>query len=82
MLPFTFESTKAEQTFVEVASALDHVSFNSTHTDVFTKEGVLGDSWRLRSPQPTGRRILHWERCAQVTGMAGSCPAAHPSQGA
>ena len=56
---FVFESAEDEQTFVDVAATLDHAPFVSTHTDVLTKQGVLGESWRLPSPHPPGRRSLH-----------------------
>ena len=56
---FVFESAEAEWTFVEVAAALDHAPFASTHTEVLTQQGVLGESWRLPPPQPPGRRFLH-----------------------
>ena len=56
---FVFESDEAEQTFVEVAARLDHAPFVSTHTDVLTRQGVLGESWRLPPPHPPRRRSLH-----------------------
>ena len=59
---FVFESADAEQTFVEAAAALDtieHASFVSTHTEVLTRQEVLGESWRLPPPQPPRRRFLH-----------------------
>ena len=56
---FVFESTEAEETFVEVAGTLDHAPFVSSHADVLTKQGFLGESWRLPLPQPPGRRSLH-----------------------
>jgi hypothetical protein len=59
---FVFESAAAEQTFVEVAARLDMIDkspFASTHAAVLTRQGVLGESWRLPRPQPPGRRFLH-----------------------
>ena len=56
---FVFESAEAEQTFVEVAATLDHAPFVSTHNEVLTQQGVLGESWRLPPPQPPGRRSLN-----------------------
>ena len=59
---FVFESAEAEETFVEVAATLDqldHAPFVSSHADVLTRQGVLGESWRLPPPQPPGRRSLH-----------------------
>ena len=56
---FVFESAEAERTFVEIAATLDHAPFASTHTEVLTRQGVLGESWRLPPPQPPGRRFLH-----------------------
>ena len=61
---FVFESVEAEETFIEVAALdqfdqLDHAPFVSSHTDVLTLQGVLGESWRLPPPQPPGRRSLH-----------------------
>ena len=59
---FVFESDEAEQTFVEVAARLDTIDqapFVSSHTDVLTEQGVLGQSWRLPPPHSPGRRFLH-----------------------
>ena len=56
---FVFESAEAEETFVEVAARLDHAPFVSTHTAMITQQGVLGESWRLPTPHPPGRRSLH-----------------------
>ena len=56
---FVFESAEAEETFVEVAATLEHTPFVSSHTDLLTQQGVLGESWRLPPPQPPGRRSLH-----------------------
>ena len=41
---FVFESAEAEETFIEVAATLDHAPFVSTHTEVLTQQGVLGES--------------------------------------
>ena len=56
---FVFESVDAEETFIEVAATLDHAPFVSSHTEVLTQQGVLGESWRLPPPQTPGRRSLH-----------------------
>ena len=59
---FVFESADAEETFVEVAAALDqldHAPFVSTHVEVLTRQEVLGESWRLSPPQPPARRSLY-----------------------
>ena len=41
---FVFKSAEAEQAFVEIAATLDHAPFVSSHTDVLTWQGVLGES--------------------------------------
>ena len=71
---FVFESAEAEQTFVEVAATLDHAPFVSTHTEVLTRQGVLGESWRLPPPHPPGRRFLH------DLGAVQSSPSARPER--
>ena len=59
LVPFVFESAEAEQTFVDVAARFDHAPFASTHADMLTEQGVLGESWLLPPPQSPGRRSLH-----------------------
>ena len=56
---FVLELDEAELTFVDIAATLDHALFVSSHTDFLTKQGVLGESWRLSPPHPLGRRPLH-----------------------
>ena len=71
---FVFESAEAEQTFVEVAARLDHAPFSSTHTEVLTQQGVLGESWRLPPPHPPRRRFLH------DLGAVETSPSARPER--
>ena len=78
---FVFESAEAEETFVEVAATLDqldHAPFVSSHTDVLTEQGVLGESWRLPPPQPPGRRSLY--EIGSAIRLVQTSPSARPER--
>ena len=56
---FVFETSEAEETFLNVHAKVRHAPFASSHLDALKQHGVLGEAWRLPPPEPPVRWYLH-----------------------
>ena len=56
---FVFQTPYAEDAFLRVAARSNSAPLSSSNLQTLTERGVLGDAWRLPSPDPADRLPLH-----------------------